>query len=168
MSNGSSAKVLVAVETHLIPLLDAPIVDQKPYWSTVGSLLYLTTTRPDIMFSVFNCARYQVNPRQPHINAINNIFQYLNHTMNHGVWYPMNKGFFHSIILGCWSRGLSCRSKKNYRRMLTLRWETRELAIEKVDVSINFDNWGWIHCCCGLYISSDTDPKQIIWLCVTT
>jgi hypothetical protein len=62
-------------------------VDQKEYRSMIGSLLYLTATRPDIQFSVCLCARFQASPRTSHRQAVKRIFRYLRHTPNFGLWY---------------------------------------------------------------------------------
>jgi hypothetical protein len=51
-------------------------VDQKEYRSMIGSLLYLTATRPDIQFSVCLCARFQASPRTSHRQAVKRIFTY--------------------------------------------------------------------------------------------
>jgi hypothetical protein len=62
-------------------------VDQKEYQSMIGSLLYLTATRPDIQFSVCLCAHFQVSPRTSHRQAIKRIFRYLRYTHELGIWY---------------------------------------------------------------------------------
>jgi hypothetical protein len=62
-------------------------VDQKEYRSMIGSLLYLTTTRPNIQFSVCLCARFQASPRTSHRQAVKRIFRYLRHTPDFGLWY---------------------------------------------------------------------------------
>jgi len=54
----------------------------------VGSLLYLTTSRSDIMFVVCLCARYQANPKESHLKAAKRILKYLKGTTNVGLWYP--------------------------------------------------------------------------------
>ncbi|GKG41095.1 hypothetical protein Tco_0470307 [Tanacetum coccineum] len=54
----------------------------------VGSLMYLTTSRPDLIFAVCMCARYQAKPTKKHIEAIKRIFRYLKGTINMGLWYP--------------------------------------------------------------------------------
>ena len=59
----------------------------------VGSLLYLTTSRPDIMFSTCLCAIFQADPRESHLIAIKRIFRYLKGTPNLGIWYPRDSGF---------------------------------------------------------------------------
>jgi hypothetical protein len=51
-------------------------MDQKEYRSMIGSLLYLTATRPDIQFSVCLCARFQASPRTSHRQAVKRIFRY--------------------------------------------------------------------------------------------
>jgi hypothetical protein len=60
-------------------------VDQKKYWSMIGSLLYLTATRPVIQISVCLCARFQVSPRTSHQQAVKRIFRYLHHTPDFGL-----------------------------------------------------------------------------------
>ena len=54
----------------------------------IGSLLYLTASRPDIMFSVCMCARFQANPKVAHMVAVKRILRYLKHTPSIGIWYP--------------------------------------------------------------------------------
>ena len=69
------------------------MVNQKMCWSMIGSLLYVTTSRPDVMFSVCMCARFQASPRKSHLKATKRILRYLNHTQNVGLWYPKGGRF---------------------------------------------------------------------------
>lgn len=62
-------------------------IDPTYYRSIIGSLLYLTTSRPDISFSVGTCARYQAAPKESHIKATKRIIQYVHGTSNFGLWY---------------------------------------------------------------------------------
>ena len=62
-------------------------VDQKLYRGMIGSLLYLTASRPDILFSVCLCARFQSDPRESHLTAVKRIFRYLKVTTNLGLLY---------------------------------------------------------------------------------
>ena len=62
-------------------------IDQKLYRGMIGSLLYLTASRPDIMFSVCMCARYQSDPKESHLMVVKRIFRYLSGTLNIGLWY---------------------------------------------------------------------------------
>ena len=59
----------------------------------IGSLLYLTSRRPDIMFIVCLCARFQSNPKQSHLLAVKRIFKYLLGTINLGLFYPKGTTF---------------------------------------------------------------------------
>ncbi|KAH9791908.1 hypothetical protein KPL71_003919 [Citrus sinensis] len=63
-------------------------VDIKMYRGMIGSLLYLTASRPDIMFSVCLCARFQSCPKESHLLAVKRIFRYLSGTIDIGLWYP--------------------------------------------------------------------------------
>jgi hypothetical protein len=64
------------------------IVDQKLFCSINGSLLYITASRPDVMFSVCMCARFQASSRDVHLKVAKRILRYLKHTPNIGLWYP--------------------------------------------------------------------------------
>ena len=57
------------------------------YRSIIGSLLYLTASRPDIAFSVGVCARYQAAPKESHLTAVKRIIRYINGTPDYGLWY---------------------------------------------------------------------------------
>ncbi|GJW64274.1 hypothetical protein Tco_0116158 [Tanacetum coccineum] len=63
-------------------------VDQTRFRGMVGSLMYLTASRPDLVFAVCMCARYQAKPTKKHLEAIKRIFRYLKGTINMGLWYP--------------------------------------------------------------------------------
>ncbi|KAJ9541607.1 hypothetical protein OSB04_028113 [Centaurea solstitialis] len=68
-------------------------VDQKTYRAIIGSLLYLTSSRPDIVFSTGVCARFQCDPRDSHLSAVKRILRYLKGTPDFGLWYPKDSGF---------------------------------------------------------------------------
>jgi hypothetical protein len=72
---------------------DSPDVDQSSYRSMIGSLLYITTSHPDIMHVVGMVGRYQSAPKQSHLLAVKRIFRYLKETMTYGLWYPKNQNF---------------------------------------------------------------------------
>ena len=63
-------------------------VDIKLYRSMIGSLLYLTVSRPHIMFSVCLCARFQSCHKESHMIAVKRIIRYLKGTIEMGLWYP--------------------------------------------------------------------------------
>nr|GFA34841.1 hypothetical protein [Tanacetum cinerariifolium] len=73
------------------PLLkdeDGEEVDVHMYRSMIGSWMYLTSSRPNIMFAVCACARYQVNPMVSHLYAVKMIFRYLKGQPKLSIWYP--------------------------------------------------------------------------------
>jgi hypothetical protein len=81
-------------------------VDLKLYRSIIGSLLYLTASRPDIIFSVCMCARFQAAPKECHLTAVKRIMRYLKYTPNIGLWYPKGAqfelvGYSDSDYAGC-------------------------------------------------------------------
>ncbi|GKG12023.1 hypothetical protein Tco_0346260 [Tanacetum coccineum] len=59
----------------------------------IGSLMYLTASRPDIMFDVCACARFQVTPKVSHLHAVKSIFRYLKGHPKLGIWYPRDSLF---------------------------------------------------------------------------
>ncbi|GJU42150.1 ribonuclease H-like domain-containing protein [Tanacetum coccineum] len=68
-------------------------VDVYMYRSMIGSLMYLTSSRPDIMFAVCAYARYQVNPKVSHLHFVKRIFRYLKSQPKLGVWCPKDSPF---------------------------------------------------------------------------
>ncbi|GJY76657.1 retrovirus-related pol polyprotein from transposon TNT 1-94 [Tanacetum coccineum] len=62
-------------------------VDATLYRGMIGSLMYLTASRPDLNYVVCLCARYQAKPTEKHLQAVKRIFRYLNGTINMGLWY---------------------------------------------------------------------------------
>ncbi|KAJ9567677.1 hypothetical protein OSB04_003643 [Centaurea solstitialis] len=72
---------------------DGAAVDVTTYRGMIGSLMYLTASRPDIMFSTCLCARYQSKPKVSHLKAVKRIFRYLKGTVNLGLWYPKGSGY---------------------------------------------------------------------------
>jgi hypothetical protein len=71
----------------------SPDVDQRTYRSMIDSLLYITTSCPNIMQAVGMVGRYQSTPKQSHLVAIKRIFKYLKGTITYGLWYPKNHNF---------------------------------------------------------------------------
>nr|GEW63338.1 putative ribonuclease H-like domain-containing protein [Tanacetum cinerariifolium] len=72
---------------------EAEDIDMHLYRSVIGSLMYLTTSRPDIMFDVCTCASFQVTPKTLHLIAVKRIFIYLKDQPKLGLWYPRDSPF---------------------------------------------------------------------------
>nr|GEU32610.1 uncharacterized mitochondrial protein AtMg00810-like [Tanacetum cinerariifolium] len=83
------------IETHKTLLKDekGEDVDEHLYRSMTGSLMHLTSSRPDIMFVVCACARFQVNPKISHLHDVKRIFRYLKGQPKLGLWYPKDSPF---------------------------------------------------------------------------
>nr|GEW89734.1 retrovirus-related Pol polyprotein from transposon TNT 1-94 [Tanacetum cinerariifolium] len=63
-------------------------IDPLHYHGMIGTLLYLTASRPDLQFAICMCARYQARPTKKHAHAVKRIFRYLHGTAHRGLWYP--------------------------------------------------------------------------------
>ncbi|GJZ76225.1 hypothetical protein Tco_0640690, partial [Tanacetum coccineum] len=92
-SDVKSASTPVDLEKPLVKDGDADDVDVHLYRSMIGSLMYLTASRPDIMFAVCACARFQVTPKTSHLLAVKRIFRYLKGKPTLGLWYSRDSPF---------------------------------------------------------------------------
>nr|GEX30834.1 uncharacterized mitochondrial protein AtMg00810-like [Tanacetum cinerariifolium] len=83
------------IETNKALLKDEEVkdVDVHSYRSMIGSLMYLKASRPDIMFAVCACARFQVTPKVSHLYIVKRIFRYLKGQPKLGLWYPKDSPF---------------------------------------------------------------------------
>ncbi|KAI3735684.1 hypothetical protein L6452_15192 [Arctium lappa] len=90
-----SKPAITPMETHkqITADLEGEDMDVHHYRSMIGSLMYLTASRPDIMFPVCVCARFQVRPKQSHFQAVKRIFRYLKGQPRLGLWYPHDSPF---------------------------------------------------------------------------
>nr|GEX21455.1 hypothetical protein [Tanacetum cinerariifolium] len=87
------ASTLMEPNKALIKDPKAEDVDVNLYRSMIGLLMYLTASRPDIMFAVYACARFQVTPKTLHLYAVKRIFRYLKGQPKLGLWYPRDSPF---------------------------------------------------------------------------
>jgi hypothetical protein len=85
MAELKSVSTLMSSVASLGPDKDGEAVDQREYRSMIGSLLYLTATRPSIQFTVELCAHFQASPRSSHRTAVQRVFRYLKHTPEFGI-----------------------------------------------------------------------------------
>ncbi|GJS81478.1 retrovirus-related pol polyprotein from transposon TNT 1-94 [Tanacetum coccineum] len=69
------------------------LVDATKYRSMIGALMYLTSSRPDIVHATCLCARYQAKPTEKHLKEVKRIFRYLQGTVNMGFWYTKDSGY---------------------------------------------------------------------------
>ncbi|GJR42608.1 hypothetical protein Tco_1310711 [Tanacetum coccineum] len=157
MDNCHSIGTPLATKPKLDVDLSGEPVDQSDYRSKIGSLMYLTSSRPDLVQAVCYCARYQARPTQKHLKEVKRIFKYLKGTINMGLWYPKDSGFELTAFsdadhAGCLdtrkstSRGIqflgdklvSWMSKKqNYTAMSSTEAEYVALSASSIAISCN-------------------------------
>ncbi|GJX38475.1 retrovirus-related pol polyprotein from transposon TNT 1-94 [Tanacetum coccineum] len=88
LEDSKPMKTPMSSDTKLTKDEECESVDSTKYRGMIGSLLYLTASRPDIMFSVCLCARFQEAPKTSHLEAVKRIFRYIKGTTHLGLWYP--------------------------------------------------------------------------------
>jgi hypothetical protein len=106
MKDAKPTKIPMGTSGHLDLNKGGKSVDQKAYRSMIGSLLYLCTSRPDIMLNVCMCARFQSDPKECHLVAIKRILRYLVSMPYFEIWYPKGStfdliGYADSDYVGC-------------------------------------------------------------------
>ncbi|GJQ98833.1 putative reverse transcriptase, RNA-dependent DNA polymerase, partial [Tanacetum coccineum] len=84
---------LIETNKALVKDEEARAIDVHLYRSMIGSLMYLTTSRSDIIFAVCACAKFQVTPKTSHIHTVKRIFRYLKGQPKLGLWYPRDSPF---------------------------------------------------------------------------
>nr|GEV12165.1 hypothetical protein [Tanacetum cinerariifolium] len=88
-----TASTPIETQKPLVKDEEAADVDVRLYRSIIGSLMYLTASRLDIMFAVCACFRFQVTPKSSHLQAVKRIFRYLKGQPKLGLWYPKVSSF---------------------------------------------------------------------------
>nr|GEZ64610.1 uncharacterized mitochondrial protein AtMg00810-like [Tanacetum cinerariifolium] len=114
---------------------DGEDVDVHTYMSMIGSLMYLTSLRPDIMFAVCACARFQVTPTASNLHAVNRIFRYLKSKTHLGLWYPKDLPFNLVAYLDSDYAGASLDRKSTIGGVNTPRCD--EDRIEIMELMVN-------------------------------
>nr|GEX85731.1 putative ribonuclease H-like domain-containing protein [Tanacetum cinerariifolium] len=89
----SATSTLIDTEKPLLKDPDSKDVDVHIYRLMIGPLMYLTSSRPDIMFAVYACAHFQVTQKVSHLHALKRIFRYLKGKPHLGLWYPKDSPF---------------------------------------------------------------------------
>ncbi|GJX11641.1 putative ribonuclease H-like domain-containing protein [Tanacetum coccineum] len=119
-STVKTASTLMETTKLLLKDAEAEDVDVHLYRSMIGSLMYLTSSRPDIMFVVCACARFQVTPKVLHLHAVKIIFRYLKGQPKLGLWYPKDSPFDLEAYSDSDYAGASLEDRKSTTRELYL------------------------------------------------
>nr|GEU30417.1 hypothetical protein [Tanacetum cinerariifolium] len=93
LTDGKSASTPIDTEKPLLKDPDGEDVDVHTYRSMIGSLMYLTSSRPDIMFAICACACFHVIPKALHLHTVKRIFRYLKGKPHLGLWYLKDSPF---------------------------------------------------------------------------
>ncbi|KAL8124561.1 hypothetical protein AgCh_012279 [Apium graveolens] len=117
----ATAITLIVTATKLDPH-EGITVDFTNYKGMIGSLLYLTASRPDIMFATCLCARFQENPREPHLIVVKRIFRYLKGTTSLGL-RKKQKSIFTSTAEAEYIAAGSCRAQLLWMRNRLMDYE---------------------------------------------
>ncbi|GKA23458.1 putative ribonuclease H-like domain-containing protein [Tanacetum coccineum] len=147
------------METHK-PLLkdaDGEDVDEHLYRSMIRSLMYLTSSRPDIMFAVCACARFQVNPKISHLHAMKRIFRYLKGQPKLGLWYPKDSPFDLVAFTDSDYAGASLDKKSTTRGCQFLRCRLISWQCKKQTVVANSITK-------AEYIAASNCCRQVLWI----
>ncbi|GJX17560.1 retrovirus-related pol polyprotein from transposon TNT 1-94 [Tanacetum coccineum] len=119
-------------------------VDPSHYRGMIGTLFYLTASKPDLQFAICMCAQYQARPTKKHLHAVKRIFRYLRGTVNRGLWYPKDSSialtaFADADHAGCQDTRCSTSGSMQFlgdrlvswssKRQKALRYPVRKLNI---------------------------------------
>ncbi|KAK1414838.1 hypothetical protein QVD17_30597 [Tagetes erecta] len=132
-------------------------VDQTLYRSMIGSLMYLTASRPDIMYAVCVCARYQSDPKESHLIAVKRIFRYLKGKPNLGLWYPYEGNFelysySDSDFGGCALDRKSTTGGCQFLGPRLVSWQCKKQTNVSVSTAV------------AEYIAASAGCSQVLWL----
>ncbi|KAJ9544166.1 hypothetical protein OSB04_023873 [Centaurea solstitialis] len=141
-------------------------VDVTLYRGMIGSLLYLTASRPDIMYSTCLCARYQAERKESHLTAVKRIFRYLKGTPNLGLWYSKDSGFdltaySDSDFAGCKIDRKSTTAGICCAQVLWLRNQLQDYDIQLSKILIYCDNTSAIAIANNLVLHSKTKHIEV-------
>ncbi|GJS96493.1 hypothetical protein Tco_0803461 [Tanacetum coccineum] len=123
-------------------------IDDTHYRGMIGSLMYLTSSRPNLIYAVCLCARYQAKPTEKHLNAVKRIFRYLNGTINMVLWYLKDTGMSLSAYLdadhmGCQDTRRSTSGSAQFFGDKLVSWSSKKqkstrISTKHIDVRNHF------------------------------
>nr|GEW75164.1 hypothetical protein [Tanacetum cinerariifolium] len=116
-------------------------VDHTDYRSMIRSLMYVTSSRPDIMFATCMCVRYPENPNEHHVSAVKRIFRYLKGTINLGLWYPKDFGFDLTAYSDADHAGCHLDRKKDIHELIRQLHKDLQIINEELAEYINSLSW---------------------------
>ncbi|GJY98562.1 retrovirus-related pol polyprotein from transposon TNT 1-94 [Tanacetum coccineum] len=136
-------------------------VDPSHYHGMIGTLLYLTASRPDLQFAICMCARYQARPTKKHLHAVKRIFRYLRGTVKRGLWYLKDSSisltaFAVADHAGCQDTRRSTSGSMQFLGDRLVSWSSKRQKSALTDYGLGFnkipmycDNKSAIALCCN-------------------
>ncbi|GJR22661.1 putative ribonuclease H-like domain-containing protein [Tanacetum coccineum] len=134
---------------------NAKDVDVHLYRSMIGSLMYLTSSRPDIMFVVCACARFQVTPKVSHLYAVKRIFRYLKGQPKLGLWYPKD-----SPLLGSLFFEVQYASATVLDRESTIGAANDGIQVSTVSLTYYWDSYTFVSIYAGIISNEGGQPSE--------
>ncbi|GKD99145.1 retrovirus-related pol polyprotein from transposon TNT 1-94 [Tanacetum coccineum] len=133
------------------------LVDATKYRSMIGPLMYLTSSRPDIVHATCLCARYQANPTEKHLKEVKRIFRYLWVTINMGLWYTKDSsfkltGFSDADYAGCKDTFKSTSSGTQFLGQKLVSWSSKKQDCTSLSTTK------------AEYVSLSAYCAQVIWM----
>ncbi|XP_052627226.1 secreted RxLR effector protein 161-like [Lactuca sativa] len=157
MDTCASAKVPMGFGHKIFANPSGGALDEKKYNGMIGSLLYITASRPDIMFSTCFCARFQVNPKMSHLLAAKQIFRYLKGTKNFEIRYPANEIFLLKAYSDSNYGGLQLDRKSKSGRCQLLGGRLVSWSSKKQNcIALSTDK--------AKYIAASSCTSQVLWM----
>nr|GFB44879.1 hypothetical protein [Tanacetum cinerariifolium] len=129
-------------------------VDQTCFHSMVGSIMYLIASRPDLVFVVCMCARYQAKPTKKHLEALKRVFRYLKGTINWGFWYPKDTtmaltAYADADYAGCQDTRRSISGSAQFLGDKLMRPQLTDYGFDFNKIPLYCDNRSAIALCCN-------------------
>nr|GEZ99764.1 retrovirus-related Pol polyprotein from transposon TNT 1-94 [Tanacetum cinerariifolium] len=137
-------------------------VDPSHYRGMIGTLLYLTASRPDLQFAICMCARYQARPTEKHLHVVKRIFRYLRGTVHRDLWYSKDSSvaltaFADADHAGCQDTRRSTSGSVQFLGERLISWSSKRqksAAISNYGIAFNkipmyCDNKSVIALCCN-------------------
>ncbi|GKA88362.1 hypothetical protein Tco_0810126 [Tanacetum coccineum] len=149
----------IATKPKLDVDLSGEPVDQSDYRSKIRPLLYLTSSRPELVQAVCYCARYQARPTQKHLNEVKRIFKYLKGTINMVLWYPKDYGFEITAFLDADHAGCIDIGKSTSRGIQFLGDKLRNLECQR-----NKTTLACLHSIGRSIVALSASCAQVMWM----
>ncbi|GJW82692.1 putative ribonuclease H-like domain-containing protein [Tanacetum coccineum] len=133
-STVKTASIPMETSKPLLKDTEAENVNVHLYRSMIGSLMYLTSLKPNIMFAVCACTRFQVTPKVSHLHAVKRIFRYLKGQPKLGLWYPKHslfdlKAYFDSDYAGANLDNKSITGGCQFLRIRLISWQCKKQTV---------------------------------------